>query len=131
MAGLERWPNFPSGYRGAGHPIDHPRTFALMAIKSVIIGKSEAARLLSRFGVRGRLLLAFFGISGFAVLAAAAAMYSFFRVGAVLETITERKIPPAMASLDLSRQAERIVAVAPALLGATTAAQHEKISKEV
>ncbi len=36
--------------------------------------------MFSRMGVRGRLLLSFVGISGFAVLAAAAAMYSFVAV---------------------------------------------------
>src|SRR5215813_8633938 len=71
-------------------------------------------------GVRGRLLLAFFGISGFAVLAAAAGIYAFLRVGEVLETITQRKAPPALASLELSSQAERVVAAAPALLRVTT-----------
>ncbi len=37
--------------------------------------------MLNRLGVRGRLLMAFFGISAFAVVAAAAAMYSFLEVG--------------------------------------------------
>ncbi len=41
-----------------------------------------------RLGVRGRLLMAFFGISAFAVLAAAAAMHSFLEVGNALDKIT-------------------------------------------
>jgi adenylate cyclase len=107
------------------------RALALKANTSVVATKWKAAGTPSRLGVRGRLLLAFFSISGFAVLAAAAAMYSFLEVGKALETITERKAPPALASLELSRQAERIVAVAPTLLSVTTAAQHEELSKQV
>ena len=40
--------------------------------------------MLDHHGVRWRLLFAFFDISAFAVLAAAAAMYSFFEVGGVV-----------------------------------------------
>ena len=76
--------------------------------------------LLQRLGVRGRLLLAFLGISAFAVIAAAAAMYSFAEVGKVLGRITQERVPSALASLELSRQAERIVTAAPAFLAATT-----------
>lgn len=75
-------------------------------------------------GVRGRLLLAFLGISAFAVIAAAAAMYAFSKAGDVLEQITQQRLPPALASLELSRQAERIVGAAPALL--TAASQDER-----
>ena len=83
--------------------------------------KLPDARLpLQRFGVRWRLLLAFFGVSAFAVIAAAAAMYSFAEVGKLLARITEERVPPALASLELSRQAERIVTAAPAFLAATT-----------
>ena len=67
-------------------------------------------------GVRGRLFVAFVSISAFAVLAAAAAMYSFFEVGDYLEQITKKRVPATIASQQLSRQAERIAAVAPVLL---------------
>ena len=77
---------------------------------------SAAGSLLRRLGVRGRLLLAFLGISAFAVIAAAAAMYSFDEVGKVLGRITQQRMPAALASLELSRQAERIVTAAPAFL---------------
>ena len=86
------------------------------------------SRTSQRFGVRARLLLAFFGISAFAVLAAAAAMYSFFEVDKVMNRITQRRVPSALASLELSGQAQRIVSAAPVLLTATTAAQHEQLS---
>jgi signal transduction histidine kinase/CheY-like chemotaxis protein/HAMP domain-containing protein len=87
--------------------------------------------LLQRLGVRGRLLLAFLGISAFAVIAAAAAMYSFDEVGKVLGRITQHRMPSALASLELSRQAERVVTAAPALLGATTRTQHQEVSRAV
>jgi signal transduction histidine kinase/DNA-binding response OmpR family regulator len=70
-------------------------------------------------GVRGRLLLAFFGISALAILGAAAALYSFREIGEVMDRITERRIPVAVNSQALSRHAERIVAAAPALLTIT------------
>ena len=82
-------------------------------------------------GVRGRLLLAFFGISGFAGLAAVAAMYSFLQVGSALDRITAQRVPPTLASLELSGQVERIVAVAPALLTVTSATRHEQLSKTI
>jgi adenylate cyclase len=90
-----------------------------------------AGSLLQRLGVRGRLLLAFLGISAFAVIAAAAAMYSFAEVGKVLGRITQERVPSALASLELSRQAERIVTAAPAFLAATTRAQHQETSRDI
>ena len=84
-----------------------------------------------RLGVRGRLLFAFFGISAFALLAAGAAMYSFLEVGKTLEKITQQRVPLALASLEISRQAERIVAVAPALLAVTTPDQQEQVSSMI
>jgi hypothetical protein len=51
-----------------------------------------AGALLRRLGVRGRLLLAFLGISAFAVIAAAAAMYSFAEVGKVPGRITQERV---------------------------------------
>ncbi|HEY6983941.1 PAS-domain containing protein, partial [Reyranella sp.] len=77
-------------------------------------------------GVRTRLLLAFLGISAFALLAAAAGIYSFGRVGDRLEVIDAR-VPPALAALELSRSAERIIAAAPALLAATDPAQRDEV----
>ncbi len=87
--------------------------------------------MLGRIRVRGRLLLAFFAIASFAVLAAAAAMYSFLQVGDVLNLITEERVPSALASQELSRQAERIVTVAPALLAVGTDEQHTRVSAEI
>ncbi|TIR98887.1 MAG: methyl-accepting chemotaxis protein, partial [Mesorhizobium sp.] len=80
--------------------------------------------MLERLGIRGRLLLAFFGISGLAVLATAAALYAFLEVGDVVDRITRDRVPSALASLQLSRQAERVAAAAPSVLAATSRAQH-------
>jgi adenylate cyclase len=87
--------------------------------------------MLRRMGVRGRLLLAFLGISAFALIAAAAAMYSFSEVGGVLGRITEERVPAALDSLELSRQAERIVAAAPKLLAVANGEEQADVSAEI
>jgi signal transduction histidine kinase/DNA-binding response OmpR family regulator len=81
--------------------------------------------------VRWRLLLAFLGISAFAVLAAATGTYAFRQMTYVLERITEQRVPSALAALDLSRQAERIVAAAPTLLGARSQGQYRETSMAI
>jgi adenylate cyclase len=81
--------------------------------------------------VRARLLTAFFGISAFAVVAAIAAFYAFSEVGGSLETITERRVPAALAAQELARHAERMVAAAPALLRVSTATEYEQLSAKV
>jgi adenylate cyclase len=83
--------------------------------------------MFSNMGIRARLLIAFFGISTFAVLAAAAALYSFFAVGKVLDTISTRHTPEAILSLELSRQAERVVSAASALLNVESSLQREQV----
>jgi class 3 adenylate cyclase/methyl-accepting chemotaxis protein len=87
--------------------------------------------LFLRLGVRGRLLLAFLGISAFAALGATAGMVSFLAIGDGLDGITQQRAPSALASLELSRQAERIVAAAPALLAAQTPDQHAQQSQAI
>ncbi len=77
-------------------------------------------------GVRGRLLLAFFGIAAFAALAAAAGIYAFREVGGRLDVVDTR-IPSTLSALELSRSAERIIAAAPALLAATDRDQRDEI----
>ena len=78
------------------------------------------------FGVRARLLLAFFAISAFAILAAAAGIYAFRQVGERLD-IVETRVAPTLDSLELSRFAERIIAAAPALLAATDRNRRDQI----
>jgi adenylate cyclase len=85
----------------------------------------------NRLSVRSRLLLAFLGISAFAVLAAATGTYAFRQMAYVLERITDQRVPSALTALDLSRQAERIVAAAPTLLTARSQAQYREISASI
>jgi adenylate cyclase len=80
-----------------------------------------------QLGLRGRLLLAFFGISAFAALGATVAIYSFLEIGKRLNYITQHQIPSALGSQELSRQAERIIAAAPALLTASTPEDHKRL----
>jgi adenylate cyclase len=87
--------------------------------------------MLGRMSVRWRLLLAFFGISAFAVLAAATGTYAFREMVHVIHRITEQRVPSALAALDLSRQAERIVAAAPTLLTARSQMQYREISAAI
>ena len=82
-------------------------------------------------GVRNRLLLAFFGISAFAIIAAGAAMYSFLRIDDVLDRITHQHIPSAQASEALSRQAERMIAAAPSLFTVQTTEELEEMSERI
>ena len=84
-----------------------------------------------RLGVAGRLLLAFLGISGVAVVAAGVAIFSFRDIGDALHRITASRVPAALASLEVSRQAERIVSAAPTLLTAATPADHTEISRKI
>ena len=81
--------------------------------------------------VRWRLLVAFLGISSFAVFGGAVAIYAFLQIETVLERITERSVPSVLTSLRLSRQAERLVAAAPTLLSAKTLAQHDESARRI
>jgi signal transduction histidine kinase len=80
--------------------------------------------------VRARLLLAFFGISAFAVLAAAAGIYAFREVGGGLDMVDTR-VQSTLTSLELSRSAERIIAAAPALLAATDRQRRDEVKAEL
>ncbi len=53
------------------------------------------------------------------------------RSAEVVEQITERRVPSALSSLALSRQAERVAAAAPAVLAATSKAQHDTVSTAI
>ena len=80
--------------------------------------------------MRARLLLAFFGISGFAILAAAAGIYAFRQVGDRLELIDAR-VPLVVSSLAISRAADQLIVSAPALLAATTTKDRDEVSKRM
>src|SRR5215467_1096201 len=93
---------------------------------------SKAREMLAiRLGVASRLLLAFLGISGLAVVGAGVAIYSFREIGEVLDRITARRVPAALASQEVSRQAERIVAAAPTLLSAATPIERIERSQRI
>jgi len=79
-------------------------------------------------GLRERLLFAFIAISGFAVLAAAVGNYAFYAIGAALHQVTDKSVPPAIATLELAQHAERIIAAGPTLLGVTTTEEFKTAS---
>jgi phosphoglycerate-specific signal transduction histidine kinase len=87
--------------------------------------------LMGRLGVGGRLLLAFLGISGFAVVVAAASVFAFLEIGDVLDRITQERVPSALAAQEVSRQAERVVSAAPTLLTVTNDEQRAARSREI
>jgi adenylate cyclase len=87
--------------------------------------------MLERFGIRSRLLTSFLGISAFAVLATAASLYAFFEVGQVVEDITIRRVPSAVASLELSRQAERVANAGSAVQAASSKSQQVQAAAAV
>ena len=82
-------------------------------------------------GVRGRLLLAFLGISVFSLVAAASGVYSLSQVGGELRKITEHRVPEALSWLELSRRVESIVRAAPALLVVNTDTERIEVSNEI
>lgn len=82
-------------------------------------------------GVRGRLLIAFFGISALTIVVAAAALISFSSVGQILERITKTHVPAVINTIEISRQAERIVAAASTLLAAATKSERSEASKNI
>ena len=84
-----------------------------------------------RSSVRWRLLLAFLGISSFAVLGGIVAVYAFLQTETVLERIASRGVPTVLASLRLSRQAERLVAAAPALAAAASLDEHDEHAERI
>jgi adenylate cyclase len=92
----------------------------------------EALRsVFRRLGVRWRLLLAFLGISGLALLSAIASIYALSRLGDSLSEIAQKRMPAALVSQEISREAERIVAAAPALLTLDSIAEQKRFSNQV
>ena len=82
-------------------------------------------------GVRGRLLLAFLGISMFSLIAAASGLYSLSQVGGALNKITAQRVPEALSWMELSRRVESLVRAAPALLVVSTDEDRSKVSNEI
>jgi class 3 adenylate cyclase/HAMP domain-containing protein len=82
-------------------------------------------------GVRGRLLLAFLGISMFSLVAAASGLYSLSQVGGALDKITAQRVPEALSWLELSRRVESVVRAAPALLVVKSDNARIEVSNEI
>ena len=57
-----------------------------------------------RYGLRGRLLLSFIAISSFAVVAAVVGNYAFYAISESLRQVTEKSVPPAIATLELAQR---------------------------
>jgi signal transduction histidine kinase len=117
---------------GVLQPLGQGADMSLRSSRSTaLFGPNLRAWLPSRLGVANRLLLAFLGISGLAVVGAAVAIYSFRDIGHALDRITEKRVPAALASVEVSRQAERVVSAAPAMLSAATPADHAESSRKI
>jgi hypothetical protein len=79
-----------------------------------------------KIGLRGRLLLAFVGISMFAVVAGLSGYYAFNAVTKALDR-TGATIPPALAAVELTRESEQVLAAGPRMLNARTDDEVERI----
>ena len=90
-------------------------------------GKTENQAI--GFGLRQRLLLSFIAISGFAVVAAIVGYYAFYAIGEALHQVTEKSVPPAIATLEFAQSTERIVAAGPALLAANNKSEVASTSR--
>jgi C4-dicarboxylate-specific signal transduction histidine kinase len=69
-------------------------------------------------GLRGRLFLAFAGITSFAVLAAVAGLLTVVVGRHALDEMIKTRVPRALHAVELMRHSERLVATGPALLNA-------------
>ncbi len=81
--------------------------------------------------LRVRLLLSFTLVSGFAIVAALAASYSFNEVGRVLQLITTQRLPTTVSAGELARSVERIVAAAPRLLNARNEDERSSVRRQL
>lgn len=65
------------------------------------------------------------------MLGGAVAIYAFFEIEDALERITEHSVPSVLVSLELSREAERLVSAAPVLLTSSTQYEHQERASEI
>jgi PAS domain S-box-containing protein len=77
------------------------------------------------------LLLCFTLVSGFSVVAALTANYSFHEVGKVLDLITTHRLPTALSAGELARSVEKIVAIAPRMLNARDERQKLQVRQQL
>src|SRR5262245_31653680 len=78
-------------------------------------------------GLRGRLLLAFVGISMFAVVAGLSGWYAFNAVTRALDS-TRATIPPALAAVELTRETEQVQSAGPRMMNSTVEDEVERLS---
>jgi signal transduction histidine kinase len=83
--------------------------------------RGVAPKLRLPTGLRGRLFLAFAGISSFAILAAVAGLVAFVAARQALDQMTATRLPETLGAMELMRHSERLVATGPALLNAANA----------
>jgi len=91
----------------------------------------DKGRFLPDIGVRGRLLLAFLGISGFAVMGAVAALLALRAVGSEFDRVTQERVPFGFAAMELSRAVEQIVSAGPTLFSSTTQSEYLRASHDI
>lgn len=76
-------------------------------------------------------MLAFLAVAMFSLVAAATGINSLAQVGRSLDQITERRVPEALAWQNLSRDIEKVVRAAPALLAADIEEERQVVSADV
>ncbi len=76
--------------------------------------------------IRARLLLAFAGVAALVLVAAAAGFWSLRVIGNNVDSMMRERTPAALAALDFSRNAERLLAAAPTLLAASNPADLQR-----
>lgn len=81
--------------------------------------------------VRGRLFMAFIGISMFSLIAAGAGLFSLDRLNSALNLITEERVPEALTFVEIARQAERVISAAPSLLVVTSDSDRKEVSASI
>jgi methyl-accepting chemotaxis protein len=80
----------------------------------------------TRFGLRGRLFLAFGVVAGLTVLASGSAIFSYDRIGHALFVVTERSMPDIARTSKVVKAAAEVTAAAPNLLAAMDQAARDE-----
>ena len=83
----------------------------------------------TRFGLRGRLFLAFGVVAGLTVLASGNAIVSYDRIGHALFVVTERSMPDIARTTKVVKAAADVTAAAPSLLAASDQAGRDAATK--
>ena len=83
----------------------------------------------TRFGLRGRLFLAFGVVAGLTVLASGNAMLSYDRIGHSLIVVTEQSMPDIARTTKVVKAAADVTAAAPSLLAAMDQAGRDQATK--